>query len=134
MKPRLLSIIGIAAFALCSCGPPAIEGGFDSGNPAAKIYAIEHAARDHDRSAIPHIVAQLDSDDPAVRSVAIAALKRMTGKTYGYRDYDPAFLRQEAIDRWEQALKADEVFSDSSPNHADVLPASDLSDTPTDHG
>lgn len=120
--------------ALASCGPPAIEGGFDSANPSAKIYAIEHAARDNDRSAIPHIIAQLESDDPAVRSVAIAALKRMTGQTYGYRDYDPPCVRREAIDRWEQAWKADELFAEPSPHHADAPPAPHDSNHAANHG
>ena len=122
------------AIALTCCAPPAIEGGFYSGNPASKIYAIEHAARDNDRSAVPHIVAQLDSDDPAVRSVAIAALKRITGKTYGYRDFDPLYLREEAIDRWEQALKADEVFSDSPGPSTDASPAQHTKDMPSPYG
>jgi hypothetical protein len=94
---------------LGSCGPAAIDGGFDSANPAAKMYAIEHAARDGDQSAIPDIVEQLDSDDPAVRSLAIAALKRITGQTFGYRDFDPPSQRREAIERWRAAIESGSV-------------------------
>lgn len=133
MKLRHWTLPAITITLAC-CAPPAIEGGFESGNPASKIYAIEQAARDNDRSAVPHIVAQLDSDDPAVRSVAIAALKRMTGKTYGYRDFDPPHLRAEAIDRWEQALNADEVFADAPPHQPDAPAAPHHKDTPANHG
>jgi len=133
MKGRHWTIPGVA-IALASCAPPAIHGGFDSGNPAAKMYAIEHAALKNDRAAIPEIIAQLDSDDPAVRSVAIASLKRMTGKTYGYRDYDPPHLRREAIDRWEQALNADELFAEPSPHHADAPPAQSENVNAANHG
>jgi len=92
-----------------SCGPPAIDGGFDSANPAAKMYAIQYAAQDGDRSAINSIIEQLSSDDPAVRLMAIGALQKLTGQTYGYCSYDPAWQRQVAIDRWVQASKAGEL-------------------------
>jgi hypothetical protein len=88
---------------LSACGLAATSGGFDSPNPAAKMYAIEYAARNGDRSAIPRIIEQLDSDDPAVRSLAISSLYRLTGQTYGYRDYDPPRQRREAIGRWVEA-------------------------------
>ena len=92
-----------AVLSMAACGPPAIDGGFDSANPAAKMYAIEYAARRGDRSAIPRIIEQLESDDPAVRSLAISSLYRLTGQTYGYHDYDPPEQRREAIARWIQA-------------------------------
>lgn len=98
------------AFMLClamtpaACGPAASSGGFDSPNPAAKMYAIEHAVRNNELDAVPRIVEQLDSDDPAVRMLAIAALKRMTGQTHGYCEYDPPEVRRQAIARWEQSL------------------------------
>lgn len=94
-----------------SCGPSATCGGFDSPNPAAKMYAIERAARDGDRGAIKDLIHQLNSDDPAVRSMAIAALYRLTGETYGYRDYDPPHLRRHATQRWLEALRADAIPS-----------------------
>jgi hypothetical protein len=85
---------------LCACGPPAIRGGFDSDNPAAKMYAIEYAARAGDHDAVEHIIRQLDSDDPAVRMLAIGALERLTGETHGYRHFDHPLERRKAIRRW----------------------------------
>jgi hypothetical protein len=85
---------------LCACGPPAIRGGFDSDNPAAKMYAIEYAARAGDHDAVKHIIRQLDSDDPAVRMLAIGALERLTGETHGYRHFDHPLERRNAISRW----------------------------------
>lgn len=99
----------MCTLALLSCAPPAIEGGFHSGNPASKLYAIEQAVRTDDSDALPQIVEQLDSDDPLVRMVAISALERMTGRTYGYRHYDPAPMRAEAVLRWRAALRSGEV-------------------------
>jgi hypothetical protein len=106
--------------ALAACGPSATAGGFDSANPAGKLYAIEQAARTQDRAAIPRIIEQLASDDPAVRAVAIATLQKLTGETYGYRDYDPPSQRQAAIDRWIDALRADAI--PVSPHASTIVP------------
>jgi len=94
--------------ALCGCGPAASEGGFDSANSAARMYAIEYAARDGDRTAIPKLVEQLNADDEAVRALAIASLQRLTSQTKGYRDYDPIELRRDAVARWVHAVHSGE--------------------------
>jgi len=70
------------------------------------MYAIEKAARNLDRSSTPRIVEQLDSDDPAVRMLAITALQLLTGETYDYRHYDPVYLRRAAIKRWVEAVES----------------------------
>jgi hypothetical protein len=107
----LLRVCAVTAAVLAggSCAPPATEGGFDSGNPAAKIYAIEEAVRAGDRShpTLRAIVEQLDSDDPAVQFAAASALYRLTGQTHGYRLADPPEQRRRAADRWVRALEAD---------------------------
>jgi len=90
-----------------SCTPAATEGGFDSPNPAARLQAIEQAARAGDRTAIAQLVEQLDSDDSAVRLMAIITLQRLTGRTFGYRHHDPPDARNSAIERWVRAVQAD---------------------------
>ena len=115
---HLLRIMILPLAALTSsCGPAAIDGGFDSPNPAAKMYAIERAAQNVDHSAVKQIVEQLDSDDPAVRSLAIAALQRITGETYGYHDYDPPMQRRAAIERWRRAVESADMPRHSSTDH-----------------
>jgi hypothetical protein len=101
---------------LVSCAPSATEGGFDSANPAARLYAIEQAATEHDQSAVPHLVEQLDADDPAVRFLAITALERLTDETLGYRYYDPPWERQVAIDRWVNYVE--QMSGPASPRDA----------------
>jgi hypothetical protein len=110
-------VVVAAGLAAPSCAPPAIEGGFDSGNPAARMYAIEQAARDGDRTALPRIVEQLDSDDPAVRYLAITSLERLTGERLGYRFYDDPIERDLAIRRWVEYVQEREPSLDA--NEAD---------------
>lgn len=114
---RLVRLVAasILLVAPAACGPAATAGGFDSANPAAKMYAIEEAARTNDRAAIPRIVEQLESDDPAVRSLAISALRRLTGETFGYRDFDPPAARQAAVERWVRAVLADDIPTPAAP-------------------
>jgi hypothetical protein len=100
MKVAALMLLAVTAH---GCAPSASRGGFDSGNPAARLYAIEHAARTNDRTAIPRLVEELESDDPAVRFLAISTLHRLTGETHGYRDFDPPPVRAEAVERWRTA-------------------------------
>lgn len=87
----------------CSPAPRADAGGFDSENPAAKLYAIHEAGEAHQIRSIPDLIAALDSDDPAVRMFAIKALEDMTGQRMGYSPYDPPYRRREAVDRWVAA-------------------------------
>jgi hypothetical protein len=88
---------------LCGCdghGPRTVQ------NPdlEAKVPAIEDAARTHDRSAIPQLVRDLESDDPAVRFYAIRGLRALTGESFGYRYYDSDDDRCPAVARWKQWL------------------------------
>jgi HEAT repeat protein len=71
-------------------------------DPAASIPAIQEAARKRDQSAVPALIKQLSSDDPAVRFYAIEALKKITGQTMDYHYYDDADERKPAIERWEK--------------------------------
>lgn len=93
---------GILAF-LPGCGG---HGPRTVTNPdlTAKIPAIEDAARVHDRSAIPQLVRDLESDDPAVRFYAIRGLHALTGRTLGYRYYDSDDDRHAEALRWKQWL------------------------------
>jgi HEAT repeat protein len=107
--PPIASRLLLLVLLPSACAPSATEGGFDSPNPAARMYAIEIAARDGDQQAVKQIIESLDSDDPAVRLLAISTLERLTGETYGYRQYDPPLQRREAIDRWKAAYESGEV-------------------------
>jgi hypothetical protein len=75
-------------------------------DPGDKIPAIKAAVQNHDSRAIPQLVTDLESDDPAVRFYAIDALKTFTGQTFGYRYYEDDEHRKPAITRWKEWLKS----------------------------
>ena len=96
-----------AALLLSACsGPKASDGGFHSDNPAAKLYAIRNAGDRKDPADIPHLVEQLESDDPAVRMFTIEALEQITGTRLGYNPYDSYLNRQSAVHKWVDAVNS----------------------------
>lgn len=52
------------------------------------------------------MVDSLGSDDPALRTLAIAALERTAGDRFGYDPWASEGERREAIGRWRQWLDA----------------------------
>jgi hypothetical protein len=87
---------------LTACAPRATEGGFESDNPAAQLYAIRQAGERRDAGAVPRLVTALTSDDPAVRMFAIEALDRITGERLGYNPRASLQERDAAVARWVQ--------------------------------
>ena len=93
-----MSACAAAAFG-CTPHDPRRIGATD---PTNNIPAIQEAARDRDRQAIPQLVQELESDDPAVRFYAIEALHKLTGEMFGYRYYDDVEQRRPAVARWKR--------------------------------
>ena len=77
-------------------------------DPSVKIPAIKKAARKRDRAAAKQLVADLESDDPAVRFYAINGLQRITGERFGYDYYADEQQRQPAVQRWRDWLATQE--------------------------
>jgi hypothetical protein len=74
-------------------------------DPLNSIPAIQDAARTKDRHAIPALVRQLDSDDPALRFYAIQALRDLTGQIFGYHYFDSAEERRPAVHAWQEWMR-----------------------------
>ncbi len=106
----LFVVVGVIVLtALPACQQPASEGGFDSADPASKLYAIRRADGPADADKIPNLIEQLNSDDPAVRMYAIVALERVTGTRLDFDPYAPAYERDAAVRNWVRAFEAGEI-------------------------
>lgn len=78
--------------------PPSIK----SHDPTRLVPAIKEAVESGDMSAVPYLIADLDSDDPAVRFYSIDGLQRLTKQgDMGYVYYQDETDRLPAIQRWK---------------------------------
>jgi hypothetical protein len=89
------------ALALGGCSPP-VDVGFESPDPQGRTIALARAAEQRSEAAedLRHMIALLDSADPAQRMLAIRGLERATGQTLGYRHYGGEAERLKAQRRW----------------------------------
>lgn len=122
------ALSGCVLVTATGCAPPAITGGFDSPHAASRLFAARRAAAETDpariAAAMPGLIRNLDSDDPAVRLLSIEALEELTGETFGYRHFDPEWLRAPAVARWAAAWEGGEVrLRDGAPVGPDTLGA-----------
>ncbi len=83
-------------------GPVSIH----SDDPDLKINAIQRDVSRNDQSDLATMVADLDSDDPAVRFYSIQALHRLTHDDFGYRYYQDEQERAPFVKRWKDWLKS----------------------------
>ena len=94
------------ALGMGGCVEPAGKQALDNPDSLVKIRVLKEISRDggHDARTLARVVEELDNRDPAVRFYAIAALRTVTGQTFGYRYYDEETARQPAIEKWRQWL------------------------------
>ena len=89
----------------CRFGRQPLASALQSENPATRVQASHRAGRERDRSAIPLLVERLEDPAADVRLYAIGALRRITGKTLGYRYYDSPDKRLQAVQRWRKWVR-----------------------------
>ena len=104
----LLGVSGLA----CSVPRPAPN--IADADPTVKIAGIRQAVARKDRAALPALIEQLDSDDPAVRLFALQALERFAGDRFGYEYYFDEQQRKPALARWQEWLKQQQQAPASS--------------------
>ncbi|MDB5321810.1 MAG: hypothetical protein JWN40_3441 [Phycisphaerales bacterium] len=95
----LLGLSGVA------CTAPRPAPNIADADPTVKIAGIKQAVARKDRAALPALVEQLDSDDPAVRLFALQALERFSGDRFGYEYYLDEQQRRPSLARWQEWLK-----------------------------
>lgn len=74
-------------------------------DPSIRNQAIVRAGQLKDQKAIPFLVDRLTDSQEDCRLFAILSLERITGRTRGYKYYEPADKRAEAVRRWRQWLE-----------------------------
>ena len=92
--------LGVGA---CGGGPRG-PGVITDSDPDSKIRADKDVAQNKDMSAIPQLVKDLESDDPAVRFYAINTLQRLTNQTFGYQYFGSEEQRAGATGQWKAWL------------------------------
>ena len=101
----ILTGLAVASVVLSGCTAPRGPLVVTDPDPSVKIPAIKKAATHKDRKAVRQLVAELSSDDPAVRFYAISGLQRITGERLGYDYFASDERREAAVKRWQQWLQ-----------------------------
>ena len=83
------------------CDAPPIKPSLTDPDPSVKIPAMKQAVAERDMSAVPILIKNLDSDDPAVRFFANDALKKLTGRSFGFLYYEDEGVRRPAVEKWK---------------------------------
>lgn len=91
---------------LAGCRAEPVKPDLRAVDAESRIAGIVAAGESDAPADLPLLVEALADDDPAVRLFAIEALERRTGRTHGYRPYDPPAARARAVARWRDALGA----------------------------
>ena len=98
-------VLALSAAADLSCTAPRPAPKVADPDPQVNIAGIREAAARKDRSKLPGLVDQLESDDPAVRMYAIHALETFAGQRFGYEYYFDEDQRKPSLARWREWLK-----------------------------
>ena len=84
------------------CRPRAPRQPLQDQDPIFVIPAIQETAETERLRDVPRLIELLESEDSAIRLYSIQALRRLTGETFGYRSWDDAQQREEAVNRWKR--------------------------------
>lgn len=90
------------------CTAPRPRPNIADADPQVKIAGIKEAAAKKDRAALPALVEELNSDDPAVRLYALQALEKFSGERFGYEFYFDEEQRKPSLAKWREWLKEQE--------------------------
>ena len=113
---RLIGLSMVLALVGLACTAPRSAPNIADADPTVKIAGIKQASATKDRAALPALVDELDSDDPAVRLFALEALERFAGQRFGYEYYLDEVQRKPSLARWREWLKQQQATSEASPH------------------
>ena len=72
---------------------------------------------------LPELVDALEDRDPAVRMFASVALRKLTGKDFGFKPHGSPAEREEAIRQWRVWIARDQTPQDVAPSPDEPEPA-----------
>lgn len=107
LKPCLSCLLLISAMGLhpaCSPKQSPTKADFRATDTGGRVPAIVTAAEADDPETIDELILALSDKDPAIRLFAIQSLNKRFGQTLGYRYYDSADKRNEAVAQWRDWL------------------------------
>ena len=96
-------VMGLIAGGLMGCRA-SLPADFEAPDAGSRIRAVVASAENPTEADLRGMVRALGSDDPALRTLAVAALERTAGERFGYDPWAPEAERREAIGRWRQWL------------------------------
>lgn len=94
-------LVAVGGLGGCRASLPA---DFEAPDAGSRIRAVVASANRPSEADLRGMVRSLESDDPALRTLAVAALERTAGERFGYDPWAPEAERREAIGRWKQWL------------------------------
>ena len=102
----LLAVVATVTGCASDAQPKPVDPGRDlfDPNPGRRLQAVAVVASDQDRTQLPALVELLEDRDPSVRMAANRTLEDMTGRTTGYRAYDPPGTRRPYVEEWRAYL------------------------------
>jgi hypothetical protein len=83
-------------------------------DPAVRCDAILEAGNTKNAKTIPLLIDRLSDTESDVRMFSGIALRKITGKDFGWQSWDPRIKRDKAIRRWRQWAKTDLVVEPTS--------------------
>lgn len=96
--------LGVCPWAVAGCTAP-LPASFDAPDAGSRIRAVVASTERPTLEALEGMVAGLGSDDPALRTLSIAALERTAGTRFGYDPWAAESDRRTAIGRWRRWLE-----------------------------
>ena len=92
-------------------------------DPRVRLQAAEQAVSQGRTDLLPDLVDALEDRDPAVRMFASVALRKLTGKDFGFKPHGSPAERQEAVRQWRVWIARDQTPRDVAPSPDEPEPA-----------
>ncbi len=108
-----LGIILVCVLIMSGCQNPVTVDEIMSSDPVRQARAIKLASNNKDISAMPHLVDLLENEDSGMQTLAITALRNISGENFGYDVWAGPLKKREAQLKWKQYM---EQYENNTPS------------------